>query len=153
MPTRTASRKTSRQVQRVRSARKSVKATSRDLARQAGSTAEATKTLVASGLRNEVARRVSTGGDQVATFARALRSAGDQLWQEGQGGSADLILQAADRLDDLQVYLQNKDPETLLSDVEDLARRNPWMLGLAGAFVGLAVSRFVKASTPASASR
>lgn len=148
--TRTTSTKTSRQVQRVRAARKSVKATSRDLARQAGSTAEAARALVASGLKDEVARRVSTGGDQVATFARALRTAGDQLWQDGQGGPADLVLQAANRLEALQAYLQTRDPETLLSDLEDLARRNPWMLGLAGAFVGLAVSRFVKASAPSS---
>jgi hypothetical protein len=144
---------TSRQVRRVRSARKQAKATSREVARQVGSTADAARELVASGLREEATRRVSAAGEQVAVYARALRRTSDQLEGEGQQRPAEMVRQAADRLEDFQLYLRDKDPATLLSDLEDLARRNPWVLGLAGAFVGMAASRFLKASGRSSARR
>jgi hypothetical protein len=148
--TRTASPRTSRQVQKVRSARKAAKKTTRDVARQVESTAGAAKQLVAEGLKDEVAKRLFAAGEQVGVFARAFRTTGDQLDDDGQLAVADFVRQAADRLDDFESYLEGKDPETVLADLEELARRNPWLLGLAGAFLGLATARFVKASARSS---
>ena len=144
--------RTSRQVQKVRSARKAAKETTREVARQFESTGDAAKQLIVSGLKDELAKRVSTAGDQVGSFARALETAADQLQDDGQEAPADFIREAVDRLQDFESYLQAKDPDTILSDIEDFARKNPWALGLAGAFLGLATSRFVKASARGSSS-
>lgn len=151
--TRSRRPRTSQQVQRVRSARRAAKDSTRQVAKQVESTADAAKQLMSEALRDEVRRRVTAAAAQVGVFAEAARSAGEHLAEEGQEGAADWIRQAADRLEELESYLDGKDPETILSDLEDLARRNPWLLGLAGAFVGLATSRFVKASARGLSSR
>jgi hypothetical protein len=44
-------------------------------------------------------------------------------------------------------YLRGKDPDQLLHDVEDLGRRKPWAAGGTGLVLGLAASRFMKASS------
>ena len=54
---------------------------------------------------------------------------------------------AAERIERLGGYLEQRSGDELLRDVEDFARRRPWMVAGAGLMVGLAASRFLKASS------
>jgi hypothetical protein len=43
--------------------------------------------------------------------------------------------------------MREKDSDALLSDVEDLARRQPWAVGAGAMVLGFVASRFLKASS------
>jgi hypothetical protein len=60
---------------------------------------------------------------------------------------AGLAVGAADRIDRLGGYLDRTSGTELVRDVEDFARRRPWMVAGMGLVVGLAASRFLKASS------
>ena len=79
--------------------------------------------------------------------AEALRAAARQLREQGQEGPAKAAQQLAERVERLGGYLQRSDGERILDDVEDLARRNPWAVVAGGVVLGIAASRFVKASS------
>ena len=55
----------------------------------------------------------------------------------------------AERSDRLGAYLTRTDGDGLLRDVEDFARRQPWLVVGAGAVAGFLTARFVKASSDA----
>ncbi len=78
----------------------------------------------------------------------ATRRAAEKLHNENDHNLAGYADSIAGRLGSLEGYLNQADGRRLVHDAADLARRRPeWILG--GAFVvGLAVSRFLKASRP-----
>ena len=53
----------------------------------------------------------------------------------------------ADRSERLGAYLSRTDGDGLLRDVEEIARRQPWLVAGAGALAGFMASRFVKATS------
>ena len=55
--------------------------------------------------------------------------------------------QVADRAESFGSYLRDADGERLLRDVEDVARRQPWLVAAGGLALGFAASRFLKASS------
>jgi hypothetical protein len=55
--------------------------------------------------------------------------------------------QGAERLERVGAYLTGADAEEILDRVEDVARRQPWLIAGAGLLVGIAVARFMKASS------
>ena len=55
--------------------------------------------------------------------------------------------QAADRIERLGTYLEQKSGDELMRDVESFARRRPWMLAGVGMLAGVAAARFMKASS------
>ena len=80
-------------------------------------------------------------------MAQALRRSGEQLSNEGDGQqAAELAEGAADRIERLGGYLERTSGAELVRDVEDFARRRPWMIAGMGLVAGLAASRFLKAS-------
>lgn len=98
-------------------------------------------------MRTEVDSRSTQVGGQTRTLAQALRRTGDDLRAEGNGSVAGLTTGAADRLEHLAGYLEQMDGSRLLHDVENAARRRPWLVAAGGALLGLAASRFLKASS------
>ncbi len=100
-------------------------------------------------LREQFDQRSTEVGSQVRSVAEALRRSGNDLGAEGNGraGAAELTGQAADRLERLGVYLEQKSGDDFMRDVEGLARRRPWMLAGLGLLGGVAAARFVKASS------
>jgi hypothetical protein len=54
---------------------------------------------------------------------------------------------AADRIERLGGYLERTSGDAFLRDAEDLARQRPWIVAGLGLMVGLAASRFLKASS------
>jgi ElaB/YqjD/DUF883 family membrane-anchored ribosome-binding protein len=93
-------------------------------------------------------QRTNEAGVQVRKMAQALRRSGEQLSNEGNGQqAAGLAEGAADRIERLGGYLEQTSGAELVRDMEDFARRRPWMVAGIGLVAGLAASRFLKASS------
>jgi hypothetical protein len=98
-------------------------------------------------LRDQVDRRSTEAGEKVGGFASDVRSVGQQLRVQGKDQPARLADQAADRAERLGSYLRDNDADTILGDVEDFGRRQPWVVVAGGLALGLVASRFLKASS------
>jgi hypothetical protein len=93
-------------------------------------------------------QRTNDAGVQARKMAQALRRTGEQLANEGNGQqAAGLAEGAADRFERLGGYLERTSGDELMRDVEDFARRRPWIVAGIGLVAGLAASRFLKASS------
>ena len=71
----------------------------------------------------------------------------EQLRGQGKDTPARVAEQVADRAESFGSYLRDADGERLLRDVEDVARRQPWLVAAGGLALGFAASRFLKASS------
>ena len=92
--------------------------------------------------------RTNQAGAQARQLAQALRQSGEQLrGQESGQQVAGVAESAAERVERLGDYLSRARGDDLLRDVETFARRRPWVVAGAGLIVGLAASRFLKASS------
>jgi ElaB/YqjD/DUF883 family membrane-anchored ribosome-binding protein len=93
-------------------------------------------------------QRTNEAGTQARKMAQVLRRSGEELSNEGNGQRvAGLTEGAADRIERLGGYLERTSGDELVRDVEDFARRRPWMVAGIGLVAGLAASRFLKASS------
>lgn len=98
-----------------------------------------------------VREQTETRGQQLATelqnVAGALRRSSHALHADGNAGSARAIETVIDRMEGLSRYLGGSGGDKMLRDLETFGRRKPWgMIGL-GLGIGLAASRFLKASS------
>ena len=92
--------------------------------------------------------RTTQAGGQARQVAQALRRSGEQLREQGEGQQVAGVTEgAADRIERLGGYLERTSGDEFLRDAEDLARQRPWMVAGLGLMVGLAASRFLKASS------
>lgn len=98
-------------------------------------------------LREQADERSTQAGQQVRAVGAALRRSSDQLRTEGKDGAATLVEQVGRRADDLGGYLERANADRLLGDVEDFARRRPWLVGAMALTAGFAASRLLKASS------
>jgi ElaB/YqjD/DUF883 family membrane-anchored ribosome-binding protein len=98
-------------------------------------------------LREQVDERSTQAGQQVQAIGQALRRGSEQLRAEGKETPAGAIEQAAQRAEDLGSYLQQANADKILGDIENFARRRPWITAATGALAGFLASRFVKASS------
>jgi hypothetical protein len=108
---------------------------------------------VAEQARDHVQNLVSQQKDQAAehlgSLASALREAGRKL-EEGEksGGFGRYADQAGEQVERLSIYLRDSDLSGFVRDTESFARRRPEVF-LGGALLaGLALARFLKASSP-----
>jgi hypothetical protein len=98
-------------------------------------------------LRDQFDHRSNEAGSQMRSLAEALRRGGNDLNGEGAGNASQLTGQAAERIERLGSYLEQKSGDELMRDVETFARRRPWMLAGLGMLAGVAAARFMKASS------
>src|SRR3954468_18842728 len=101
-------------------------------------------------LRTQVDRRSTEAGEQARSIAETLRQTAAQLRQtsdEQKVRYAGIVDQGADRLERVGGYLAESDAEELLSKVEEVARRQPWLVVGTGLILGIATARFLKASS------
>lgn len=98
-------------------------------------------------LRDQFDQRSNQAGSQVRSLAAALRRSGNDLSNEGNRTAGQLTGQAADRVERIGNYLEQKRGDELVRDVETFARRRPWMLAGIGMLAGVATARFMKASS------
>ncbi len=98
-------------------------------------------------LRGQLDQRSSQAAEQIDQQASDLRAVGDSLRQQGRDGPAKAADRLAEYAEKTAGYLREKDSDSLLSDAEELARRQPWAVGMGALALGFAVSRFLKASS------
>ena len=98
-------------------------------------------------LREQVDQRSTEAGQRVSGMAQDVRSVGEQLREQGKDQPARLAEQAAQRAEQVGDYLSRSDGDTILRDVEDFGRRQPWAVIAGGIALGFAASRFLKASS------
>jgi len=120
-----------------------VEAAGTQLAAKAGEVKEEASFQV----REQVDQRSTQAGQQVSALAQAFRPSVQKLRSEGNTSAANLVDGIAGRADRLGSYMQSADADRLLEDVEDFARRRPWLTAGAAALAGFMASRFVKASS------
>jgi ElaB/YqjD/DUF883 family membrane-anchored ribosome-binding protein len=98
-------------------------------------------------LREQIDQRSTQAGEQISTQASDLRSVSDALRKEGKSGPADAADRLAGYAERVGGYLHEKDSHALLADAEDFGRQRPWAAVAGGLAIGLAASRFLKASS------
>ena len=98
-------------------------------------------------LRTQISHRSTQAGEQVSSTAAAMRRTSEQLRTDGKNGVAKVVDAMADRGDQLGSYLTRADGDQILRDIEDLARRQPWLFVGGSAVAGFLASRFLKASS------
>ena len=98
-------------------------------------------------VRGELDRRSTQAGEQLSSMAEVMRRTGQDLRSQGNEPHGKVADAAAERMEQVGGYLQRADTDTLLSDVEDLARRQPLVVVAGGLMLGLAAARFLKASS------
>ena len=98
-------------------------------------------------LRTQIDARSAQAGEQLASGGHAMRRASEQLRGEGKGRAADLVDGVADRSERLGTYLTSAGGNQILADVEEFARRQPWLVTSSGVVLGFLAARFVKASS------
>ncbi len=114
--------------------------------RQAADQARQVRSSVQSRVRQEVDVRSTAVGERMDAASQAMRSMGGELRSQGNDLPARLTEEAADRAERLGRYLREADADRMIFDVEDFARRRPWVVVAAGLAVGMAAARFLKAS-------
>jgi ElaB/YqjD/DUF883 family membrane-anchored ribosome-binding protein len=98
-------------------------------------------------LREQVDQRSTDLGQQMTVTAKALRSSGNQLSQEGNPAVARAATKAADQAEHFGQYLRTADSDRILADVEQFGRENPWAVIAGGIVAGIVAARFLKASS------
>jgi ElaB/YqjD/DUF883 family membrane-anchored ribosome-binding protein len=98
-------------------------------------------------LRDKFDQRSTQAGSQVRSLAKALRRTGNELGKEGKSSASQLTTRAADQIERVGSYLEQKSGDELMRDIETFARRRPWMLAGIGMVAGVAGARFMKASS------
>jgi ElaB/YqjD/DUF883 family membrane-anchored ribosome-binding protein len=97
--------------------------------------------------REQVDQRTTQAGERVSSTASDVRSVGEELRKQGKEAPARMADQVAERAERLGGYLQSSDADRILEDAEDFGRRQPWAVVAGGLVLGLAASRFLKASS------
>ena len=116
-------------------------------AQQAKEKAQETAQQAKGRVRDQVDQRSTEAGQRVSRVAGDARSVSAELRKQGKEQPARLAEQAAQRAESLGDYLQRSDGDTILRDLEDFGRRRPWAVVAGGLALGLAASRFLKASS------
>jgi hypothetical protein len=122
-------------------------AKAQDAADQAQEKAQQAAGQARNRVRDEVDARSTQAGEQAETVADDVRSVGEHLRAEGKDKPAELADKAAARVADLGDYLKRSDGDAILRDVERFGRDKPWAVMAGGVVLGIAASRFLKASS------
>jgi hypothetical protein len=91
--------------------------------------------------------------DSLMGVADAVRRLGDPLQEESYGKAAEYTRKAAERLDDVALYLRERDTQQLIQDLRGFARRQPAVFMGIGFLAGALCGRFLKSSAGGRAER
>jgi ElaB/YqjD/DUF883 family membrane-anchored ribosome-binding protein len=98
-------------------------------------------------LRSQVDQRSTDAGSKLKSQADDIQTVAQQLREQGSEQPAKVAEQAAERVQRVGGYLHDSDADRILSDAEDYARNNPWVVVAGGLAAGFLASRFLKASS------
>ncbi|MDX6481257.1 MAG: hypothetical protein QOG85_1767 [Gaiellaceae bacterium] len=97
-------------------------------------------------VRSQVDSRSTQAAARITPLARALQGAGDDLQREGNDTEARAAYRIAGQVESLAGYLRASNSDRFLGDVEQFARRRPWVAGGLAAATGFMAARFLRAS-------
>ena len=97
-------------------------------------------------LSRQLDERSTMAGERAGAFVQAARRVAGELRGQGDEETARVTEAAADRAERLAGYLQEAKGDVFLRDIESFARRRPMLAAAGGFMIGLAASRFFKAS-------
>lgn len=92
-------------------------------------------------------QRKETAVGQVDNVANVIRSTASQLHGQGQDQVAQYVEMLADQLETLSTRLREKDLDTLIDDVQSVARRAPGTFFIGAVAAGFLLARFIKSSS------
>jgi len=118
-----------------------------ETAQQVQGKAQEVKGQAGGRLRQEVDTRSTEAGSQLQSTAQAMRRTSEQLRGEGKETPAKVAEAVAQRTERLGSYLTSSDADRILRDVENTARKQPWLVAVGGAVLGFLAARFLKASS------
>lgn len=96
--------------------------------------------------KSAVATRKEQAVSQLGSVAQAFRTTSNELRGQDNAMIAQYAEKAADQVERISGYLQERDVDQLMNEAENFARRQPELF-LGGAFIlGLLVGRFIKSS-------
>lgn len=123
-----------------------VKTKAQQVAREAKGKAQQT----AQKLKEEGKQKLESGKEGAAfkaeQLADAVNRASDELHQHQEYGLADYASQVASGINTFAETLRHRSIDDLIAETESLARRSPTLFFVSSIGVGLALSRFLKAS-------
>jgi ElaB/YqjD/DUF883 family membrane-anchored ribosome-binding protein len=98
-------------------------------------------------VREQTETRSKQLAGELQDLAGALRRSSHSLHADGKSSTATGIESVVDRIEGLGRYLGQTGGDQMLRDIESFGRRKPWgMIGV-GLGLGVAASRFLKASS------
>jgi ElaB/YqjD/DUF883 family membrane-anchored ribosome-binding protein len=118
-----------------------------DAARQAQEQAKNVAGQARERMRSQIDQRTTDAGEQISSQAGDIRTVAEQLRGQGKDKPAQLAEQAADRVERVASYMTESDADRMLRDAESFARQRPWAVIAGGMALGMALSRFLKASS------
>ena len=98
-------------------------------------------------VQRQVGQRSAQLGDQIGAASHTIRQVAEQARIDGNDQQARLADEAAKRAERVSTYLGDVDPDRLMADAEDFARRQPWLVAGVGLIAGFALARSLKASS------
>jgi ElaB/YqjD/DUF883 family membrane-anchored ribosome-binding protein len=98
-------------------------------------------------VRDQLDQRSTQLGEQAGSASQTLRQVAEQARLQGNSQQAHMAELAADRSERLGSFLREADGERMLSEAEDFARREPWVVAGAGLAIGFLLARSLKASS------
>lgn len=114
-----------------------------DVKQQAGEITEQTKTMA----REAAQSGQSLAAEQLNEFAEGVRRSAES-WDDNQHvWVKQALTSAADGIERFSSTLKDRDLPSLLSEVEDTARRHPALFAAGCALAGFALVRFLKSSS------
>jgi hypothetical protein len=100
-------------------------------------------------LRGQTEAKAGQVGGELRAVADALRRSGQSLHADGNQASGEAVDRVTQTIERIASYLGDATGDRMLHDVESFGRRRPWGLVGIGVGVGIAASRFLKASSVA----
>ena len=85
--------------------------------------------------------------EQFTNVSTAIRRAADKLHDTDSAFVASYVDRAADKVEDVGKYIEQRDLRDVIEDAGVVARRQPVLFGGAMFLAGLAAARFLKAAT------
>ena len=98
-------------------------------------------------VQHQVGQRSAQLGDQFGAASHTIRKVAEQARADGNDQQARLADEAAKRAERVSNYLGDVDPDRLMADAENFARRQPWLVAGVGLIAGFALARSLKASS------
>ena len=135
------------QTQSIEDGTQQVKEKVQDATTQARESAGQAMDQAKSTVRDQVDQKSTAIGEQLTSVADDVRKVGKELQNQDKATPARFADQGAERLEQLGGYLKESDGQRILGDIEDFARKQPWVVVVGGITLGFVASRFLKASS------